>query len=535
MENMRCKLFYVYFAILCLIVNGCGDFLEEYSKDQVYASSCKDLDEVLIGNGYMKHNDSQGAAGGYYPWLFVMDDDAEELMAATSEMGLSGTPIGYLRAAATWQKDPFRRSFYDEEVKDETCDKLYAHIAYVNTIINYVDEFTDEPLETRMRIRGEGQFLRAAYYLMSSNIYGWAYDAKNGGTDLSVPLKTDEWVTEDKFSRATVGEVYDMIVKDLKNACDNLRGVEQPSFYRANHLASRILLSRMYLYMEKYDEVIAQCDSAFALGGDRLSDLREYNTEGGVVERDHLYTKDNPEIVFSMGNAIVQEMFITVKPTSGHGNGAIYTLSESLVNEFDNRGSVKDLRFDCYFQRHSTATSRYGVVKNAYYDGGTKGTEYPKIFESFLIRTVEIYLNKAESQAMKGDLAGAVATLQPLLDTRYAEGMLPEISSLGEEELVNFIRSERRKELCFEGHRWPDLKRYAVNTKYPYNEPIRHGQYRFTGSMTGGDLEGYYVLGKYEEDDGWIMPFPSKEITYNEGTIENPERPDRSLQVGGKN
>ena len=530
---MKYNLFYICFAVLCLIWGGCSDFLEEYSKDQVYASSCKDLDEVLIGNGYMKHEDRAQTKGGYYPWLFVMDDDAEELVAAVNDGQLGGSAVDHLRRAATWQKDPFRSAFNDLELKDESDEKLYAHIAYVNTIINYVDEFPDEPIETRQRIRGEGLFLRAVYYLMSSNIYGWAYDVKNNGEDLSIPLKTYEWVTEAKFSRATVGQVYQQIESDLWQACECLKGVRQKTFYRADQLAARILLSRLFLYMERYDEVIMQCDSALLLcDGDRLSDLREYKTEGNVAERDHLYTEDNPEIVFTMGNALVQEVFIPVH-SSTHGNGMSYTLSESLVQEFDNGEDVKDLRFDCYFQEHLTALSRYGVVKNAYHDGNINPV-HPKIFDSFLIRTVEIYLNKAEAQAMRGDLAGAVATLQPLLNTRYAEGMLPQISALGEKELVDFIRSERRKELCFEGHRWPDLKRYAVNSKYPYNEPIRHTRYTYSGSNAGGPADGYYELGKYGEDGGWIMPYSSDAITYNEGLIENPDRPERPLLSGNE-
>ena len=48
----------------CFLFSSCGDFLEEYSKDLVYASSCEDLDEIIIGNGYMKRNANQEYA--YY-------------------------------------------------------------------------------------------------------------------------------------------------------------------------------------------------------------------------------------------------------------------------------------------------------------------------------------------------------------------------------------------------------------------------------------------------------------------------------------
>ena len=40
------------------------------------------------------------------------------------------------------------------------------------------------------------------------------------------------------------------------------------------------------------------------------------------------------------------------------------------------------------------------------------------------------------------------------------------------EELVDEIRNERRKELCLEGHRWFDLRRYAACVKYPFKKEI---------------------------------------------------------------
>lgn len=56
----------IYLIIGCLGFVSCGDFLKEYSQDLVYASSLEDMDEVLIGNGYMKHEG--------YPSLFFLRD-----------------------------------------------------------------------------------------------------------------------------------------------------------------------------------------------------------------------------------------------------------------------------------------------------------------------------------------------------------------------------------------------------------------------------------------------------------------------------
>lgn len=42
--------------ICCVILFGCAscsDFLEEYSQDLTYARTAADLDEILVGEGYM--------------------------------------------------------------------------------------------------------------------------------------------------------------------------------------------------------------------------------------------------------------------------------------------------------------------------------------------------------------------------------------------------------------------------------------------------------------------------------------------------
>ena len=50
------------------------------------------------------------------------------------------------------------------------------------------------------------------------------------------------------------------------------------------------------------------------------------------------------------------------------------------------------------------------------------------------------------------------------------------------EELVNQIRTERRKELCFEGHRWFDMRRYTVSNPYPYSKEIFRYYYSYQGA-----------------------------------------------------
>ena len=516
---------YTWIIILYLINSGCSDFLEEYSKDQVYAASCEDLDEVLIGNGYMKSKDPwrfsiSMNSSVYYPELFVLDDDVEELLTTTSTSLASNSCVVNLRNFYTWQQNPFiSANSAMTEIKDETFESLYKHIAYVNTIVSYVDEFPDDPIEERKRIRGEGQFLRGAYYLMLNNLYGETYDPQNPQA-LGVPLNTTEYIEDKYFSRSTVKETYDVIIKDLKNACENLRGVVQKNFYRTNQLAARILLSRVYLYMEDYKNAIIQCDSALFLGCP-LKDLNTFNYTSDPKTREYILDNTNPEVKFTMGSSITSILFNESRTDQFLSCG--YCTSDELIQLFQQK-DVDDLRWKCYFNEHTKARGKY--VQRKTVDAYVAGNKTPTVFEAFILRTVEVYLNKAEAQAMTGDLKGAITTLQSILDTRYTPEKLPEINSMNEEELVNFIRDERRRELCFEGHRWPDLRRYAVNTKYPLKKEINHIIYT-PNNVTGGTYAGYFTLKPYGEDGGWILPYPQSEIIYNEGNLINPNRPVR--------
>ena len=87
-------------------------------------------------------------------------------------------------------------------------------------------------------------------------------------------------------------------------------------------------------------------------------------------------------------------------------------------------------------------------------------------------------------------------------------------------------------ELCFEGHRWFDLRRYSVNSKYPLQESfsITHPAYTYDAVANMYYLTGYYRLESYKKDSAaWVIPIPNTTITFNEGTLTNLERQTRTI------
>ena len=80
---------------------------------------------------------------------------------------------------------------------------------------------------------------------------------------------------------------------------------------------------------------------------------------------------------------------------------------------------------------------------------------------------------------------------------------------------MNFIREERRRELCFEGQRWFDLRRY--------------GMPRFERRW----VELGVNLGKYvmeEGDAAYTLPIPVNVIERNSALTQNKLTTEKTLQ-----
>ena len=501
---------YLILMLCVFLFNSCGKFLEEFSQDLAYAESCTDLDEILIGNGYMEQpmfsTEVSVYGKGYFPYIHVMDDDVN--MTIFRKDGARETIYHML---------PFK-NFYDwsdqltinpkteEEWEDKDWEKIYSHVAYLNVIIAHVKKFTHDSVEIRNRVEGEARFLRGAYYYLLTNLYANPYVKETAASDMGVPLNLTEDIVDEYYKRNSMEECYRVIVEDLKVAADKLNGIVQPTIYRVNELAARILLSRVYLYMGEWQLALDECQKALALDDVALVDL---NSFPGREERYYMLDVKSPEIVFTQGynatTVFYKDMTYFMICSFACSDDLI-----SLYNRFDDQ-EIKDLRLNNFFELYGE--DQYKVLKV----GGD-------VYDCFVIRNAELYLNKAEAEAML-DKAEAVQTIKTLLYNRF-EGGIPHVDGLNGKDLVAFIRDERRRELCFEAHRWFDLRRYAVSPKYPETKSIRHTAYD-----KNGGLEGEYVLKPYGEDPAWVLPIPGYEIVYNQGNlVDNPQREERELE-----
>lgn len=512
---------YLIISLFCLA--GCSDFLTEYSQDLAYIQSYEDLDEILLGNAYFERytcNTWQftGTSGEqYYPWVHVSGDELEQISEA--DLWLASGPGWCTYGYFTWQY----RVFQDPDGKDcwdEAGDfrKLYAHINACNIILDEASAFendTDKTVrENVQRIKGECHFLRGSCYFLLANFYGKPYEASTADTDPAVPLKLSNYVEDIYFQRNSVAEVYEQVEDDLLEAERLLKDIPQKSIYRADVHAARLMLSRMYLYMCNYEKAMEYA-TLVTTEGPVLADLNGFSGE-------EFLNPDLSELIFSMGTSAIVD---NVNFPSGYGTGNNFQVSDELFAAYDPQNS-HDLRLQHY------VVNADGLISYK----KLQGQAYAKtdLGDVFLLRTSEAYLNLAEAAACAGEEATARTALKALREKRIDAAYYnpSELDALSGENLVKFAREERRRELCLEGHRWFDLRRYRVAAQYPENITLVH---TFTNKVYN-EVTYVYELAytrKYtltSDDPAWVLPLPEEEVDKNTGMINNP-RNERSYET----
>ena len=129
----------------------------------------------------------------------------------------------------------------------------YKAIYMCNTVIATLKEED----EASKQLLGEAYFMRGLMHLHMVTLYAQPYSF--GRDNLGVPLRTS--TSSEVTVRNSVGEVYDQIAADLRKAADLMGNSRGNTGYPCKEAALGVL-SRVYLYMEKYDECIAAVDEA---------------------------------------------------------------------------------------------------------------------------------------------------------------------------------------------------------------------------------------------------------------------------------
>lgn len=289
-------------------------------------------------------------------------------------------------------------------------------------------------------------------------------------------------------SRIPVGEFYDNLVTDLTTALPLIAANNGPG--RLNKDGVNALLSRLYLYMGRWQDAINAADAVTTATGTRADFTGIWNdSNSSDIIFDIKLNQVNPE---TPG--------VPYNQTLPAGIRSEYVASFQLFSLYNN----SDIRKTAYITTAPFDGNSYNhVIK---WLSSVNNTATGRVNVKVL-RKAEVLLNKAEAHANLNQDVQALAALDELRQNRYS----PFVSG-GEtgQALKDAIQLERRLELAFEGHRFFDLKRQ--------NLPINRGPF---GDFADGSgllpLEPTLPAG----DCRFNMPLPQLELNINPNLTQN--------------
>ncbi len=491
-------------TVATLSLTGCGDFLEPDSKSEFVPDDATSLNELLLGEAYQR-NDMEG----FSIYLGLMDDDIE---AAPYQTATDGFDANKYLASYTWQPDMYQVMEEANSGHINIYERYYEVILGANAVIDYIPEVVDTEFNIN-KVKAQAYALRAFYYFNLVNLYGQPYNVDPEA--LGVPLKLNSGIEEsnDYLARKTVGQVYEQILEDLHTAEETYFAMPEESRWEPNFRTSlpmvQLMLSRVYLYMENWEKAAYYAQEVMKNENFRLFDLNSITEEISYV----VYpTYSSCETIWSYGS--ISDMFEWTHDYANQTNNitnakmhAYFQASESLLSTYDDF----DLRLLRYIvQAPVPSTGSYMYMA---YGKVNVGYTYflPEHAEGIFgrsLRLSEAYLNYMEACAMIGGerIGDAVEALNELREKRFDPEDFEELEFDNNEELIEFIKDERRRELCFEGHRWFDLRRWGMPsiTHIWHNNATSSSTYR----LQEGDLQ-------------YTLPIPDEAFEKNNSLVQN--------------
>ncbi len=376
-----------------------------------------------------------------------------------------------------------------EEDAKETLTPVKGLYMY-NKIINEVMESTEGTEAVKKSLQAEAYAGRAWTYFLLINYYGKPYNAATASTDPGFPIIKEADINGGPYTRATVQEVYDLIVSDLTKAIPNLMYTGVPHRSRMSKAAAQGLLAKVYIFMGKFTEAMPLLNESISNLAQSASTaptlLLNYNTAfpgfpTAPNDQENVYAKVMSNVYLSGSQTLV---YLTPEADALYGPTDVRR-AKWLTNSFTFPNGLKLVR------RGSTTVSFWGI------------------------RVPELYLFRAELKARNDDIAGAVSELEFFRANRMpaADAKVPAAAQTNKKALLQFIMEERIREFSVTGYRWFDMRRLWVDPLFGATT-YQHKVYDASGVV-----KETYTLNNINQ---FVFRIPPKILGENPGMQDNP-------------
>ena len=484
-----------------LLATACAAVLASCDMDKY------PYDRIPVENAMTSLSDCQNLRSGMYRDLRILTTTPYNVLATEMQADciIPTDNYGYQYSS---------QYLWEIEAADEAATGSWANnyvaIAQANMLIGGIPRLeesgalSEEDMVEARNILGEAYLVRAMCYFDLATKFCNIYDEATAESEWGVPLVTEYAPSGDNSTypgRSTLADTYARITEDIASAKANLTTAgSQASIYLTVD-ALTAFEARVALLMGNYQTAASNAMSLingqkYPLISDPDQFANMWLNDTGSELICQLYA-DLQENVNAMGNWYLDET----------------TNNQTLLPALDIMMMYGDydIRFGAYFTvtdvNFSTGAGRAWCINKypgnpSLYQGANTYQNKIKIF-----RIAEMYLVAAEAYYMQGGAdneRNAYNVLYQLMSARDASVQNQPVSGT---MLRDLIRDERLKELCYEGFRWLDLKRYGEG---------------FTRMSSQEDLLGadvFYNFGQglqvSADDHQWLWPIPLEETDAN--------------------
>ena len=386
----------------------------------------------------------------------------------------------------------------------------FTTIANVNFLLEGAERLLNdnnisEADKTKIKLYiGEAYFTRAFAYNELAQFFCKDYDVATAATEMGIPLVTVYAPTSnaEKYpARSSLKDTYDFIMKDLVKAEEMVTTAGSVASAYVTADVVKALKARVALQMEDYDTAINAATGVINKGtyellSDKAAFADMWLNDTGTEALWQIAMSKTELGNGTYGSTLIGLVDKLPKPS--------YIPESGVLSLYDKQN---DMRYVTYFSDDTvdigqTTPVIMTIVKKfqgnkSLYEGKSNYVNKIKPF-----RIAEMYLVAAEAYAMKGDASNASSMLN-ILKTARIEGWQPVTYTTA--NVMQEVKSERRRELYLEGFRLNDMKRWheGLTRTAPLYENASY--YTPVGlSMT-----------KAVDDNRWVWAIPQNEIDAN--------------------
>ncbi len=356
---------------------------------------------------------------------------------------------------------------------------IYRATQYFNTCIDGINGIiTPEVEQEGKAVIAQATVGRAWSYFIGALGYGPVYKPNGDNSYRTIPYRATGNTNAPMEDLSTMEEIFQRVSSEIHSQMNYIPEMVS-SNTRFGKIQTYAFLAYYHLFTQKYDSVAIYSNKALEMaskqngGKDNLFfDMNKFSWADPKVATDP-DNRNGSSVNTAQGEVALTATYHRencLYRTSAHVSGTnIYPAAEYLAL-FDESTDLRREYF--FFEYNGYKTTNGGIV----YDDGRKILNYQtKLSRTSGYTYPEILLMRAEANARLNNISSALEDLNYLRKLRHKTGT-PEINITGQDNVINEIINERRRELPVGSpKRFFDLKRFTNEIGKPWaKESITH-------------------------------------------------------------